>query len=124
MTFLLLLVLLVCLPAAAAFLFQHPISHRPSTRSRFGIGTPIVYRQDEVSACPVSEARDVHPSERGEYYYYSILNYLRVIEVLGDGRIIAVARDRKRLCLWPNDSSLRKARLAERLLHPLRFPHS
>jgi hypothetical protein len=61
------------------------------------------------------------PGERGEYYYYTI-NYLRVAEVLGDGRIIAVARNNKRLCLPPNDSSLRKARLAERLIYRPHFP--
>lgn len=64
-----------------------------------------------------------HPSERGEFYYYSLINYLRVADVLDDGRIIAIARNNKRLWLWPNDSQLRKARLLERLLYRWRFPH-
>jgi len=90
--------------------------------STFRIGMPIVYQQEEVTTQPALDAHDLRPSEHGEFYYYSILNYLRVIEVLGDGRIIAVARDHQRLCFWPDNSSLRKARLTERLFHPLRFP--
>ena len=117
MTVVLLIALLVILPAVAALLFH------TSTRPAFSIGTPIVYRQDEVTTHPDANAYDVHPAERGEFYYYTILNYLRVIEVLGDGRIVAIARNQKRLCFWPNDSSLRKARLSERLFHPFRFPH-
>lgn len=123
MTVLLFLVLLVLLPLAVALLFQSSVAERHTTAPAFSIGTPIVYRQDEISSCPSSDARDVHPAERGEYYYYSILNYLRVIEVLADGRIIAIARNHRRLCFWPTDSCLRKAHLSERLFHPSRFPH-
>src|SRR5207248_3624746 len=53
---------------------------------------------------------------------YTVINYLRVAEVMADGRIIAVARNNKRLCFRPNDSGLRKARLAERLIYRPRFP--
>jgi hypothetical protein len=124
MTALLLLAFLVLLPAAAALLSQISLLQRSATGPAFSIGAPVVYLQEEVTNCPASDAHDIRPSERGEYYYYSILNYLRVTEVLGDGRIIAVARNHERLCFWPNDSCLRKARLAERLFHPLRFPNS
>ena len=55
-------------------------------------------------------------------YYYTVINYLRVAEIMADGRIIAVARNNKRLCFRPNDSGLRKARLAERLIYRPRFP--
>ena len=110
--------------AVATFVFSHS-SHSRRTNSGTGlrIGTPVVYRQDEASASPSLNARDIHPAERGEYYYYSILHYLRVIEVLGDGRIVTAARNHERLCFWPNDAGLRKAHLGERLFHPLRFPH-
>ena len=123
MTVLLLLVLLVLFPIAVALLF-HPVprKHAASTSPAFTIGTPVIYQRDEVSTCPTPDAHDVHPAEHGDYYYYSILNYLRVIDVLADGRIIAVARNQQRLCFWPNDSCVRKAHLRERFLHPLRFP--
>ena len=124
MTVLFLVAFLVLLPAAAALLSQVSLSQRATTGPEFAVGAPVVYRQEEVANCPASDAHDIRPSERGEYYYYSILNYLRVTEVLGDGRIIAVARNHERLCFWPNDSSLRKARLTERLFHRLRFPHA
>ena len=122
MTIAFLLLILVLLPAAAGFLSERSF-WQPSVPV-FSIGTPVVYRQEEVSTRPTANACDVHPAERGEFYYYSIINYLRVIEVLDDHRIIAVARDNKRICLWPNESGLRKARLTERLIYRFRFPHS
>jgi hypothetical protein len=121
-TFLLLLTLLVTLLAAGAVLSETSFWQRTSLKPAFRIGAPVVYRQQEVSTRPAADACDVHPAERGEYYYYTIINYLRVAEVMADGRIIAVARNNKRLCFRPNDSGLRKARLAERLIYGLRFP--
>ena len=122
MSLVLLLTLLVMLPAAGALFFGTPFWQRRSLKPAFRVGAPIVYRQQEVSTHPAADACDVHPAERGEYYYYTIINYLRVAEVMGDGRIIAVARNNKRLCFRPNDSSLRKARLTERLIYRPRFP--
>lgn len=122
MTIAFLLLILVLLPAIAAFLSERSFWQR--SVPVFSIGTPVVYRQEEVSTRPAPNACDVRPAERGEYYYYSIINYLRVAELLGDGRIIAIARNDERLCFWPNDSSLRKARLTERLIYRFRFPHS
>jgi len=110
------------LSAVGALLSEPSFWQRASLKPAFRIGAPVVYRQQEVSTCPTADARDVHPAERGEYYYYTVINYLRVAEVMADGRIIAVARNNKRLCFRPNDSGLRKARLAERLIYRPRFP--
>jgi len=118
---LLLLALLVLLPAAVALLFETSLVQRALARPAFRIGAPIVYRQEEVALHPAPDAQDIRPAERGEHYYYAIINYLRVAEVLGDGRIIAVAQNNKRWCFWPNDSALRKAGLIERLIYRLRF---
>lgn len=122
MTIALLLLILVLLPAVVAFLSERSI-WQPGLPV-FSVGTPVVYRQEEISTRPAPNARDVRPAERGEYYYYTIINYLRVAELLGDGRIIAIARNHERLCLSPHNSSLRKARLTERLIYRFRFPHS
>lgn len=122
MTVVLLVAFLVLLPAAVAFLSQISLLQRGATGPAFTVGAPVVYCQEEVANCPTSDAHDIRPSERGEYYYYNILNYLRVTEVQRDGRIIAVARNHERLCFWPNDSSLRKARLTERLFIARAFP--
>jgi hypothetical protein len=121
-TLLLLLTLLVTLLAAGALFFEISFSQTHSLKPAFRIGAPVVYRQQEVSTRPAADACDVHPAERGEYYYYTVINYLRVAEVMADGRIIAVARNNKRLCFRPNDSGLRKAGLAERLIYRPRFP--
>ena len=112
------LILLVLLPAVAAYVSE--ISLLP--RSTFSIGAPIVYSWREISTRPRPDARDVHPSDRGEFYYCDLVNYLRVTDVLDDGRIIAIARDKRRLCFWPNDSQFRKAHLTERFLYRWRFP--
>jgi len=122
MTLLLLVAFLVMLPAATAFFAQSSFLQRSLSKPAYQIGAPIVYQHEEVTNSPIAGVRDLRPSEHGEYYYYSILDYLRVIEVLRDGRIVAVARDRQRLCFWPDNSSLRKANLTERLFHSLRFP--
>jgi hypothetical protein len=117
--------LLVLVPAAAAIISEASRWHRSSIRPAFSIGAAIIYRQERVASTrPTADAHNIRPATRGEYYYYNIINYLRVTEVLGDGRIIAVARNHKRLCFWPNDSALRKARLKERLFYRQRFPRS
>src|SRR5215471_15859670 len=119
MIFLFVLVVLVIVPAAVALLSDTSIW----SRDPFGIGAPIVYSRQAISTQPISGARDVRPSERGELYYYNLVNYLRVIEVLKDGRVIAIARNNKRLCFLPSDAHFRKARLIERCIYRWRFPH-
>jgi len=124
MTIAILLIHLVVLPATAAFLFERSLWQRSFFKPTFAVGTRLIYRQQEVSTRPAPNACDVHPAERGDFYYYSIINHLRVIEVLGDGRVVAITRNKARLCFWPNDSSFRKARMSERLIHRSRFPRS
>jgi hypothetical protein len=116
-------VLLIIVPAAAAFLSETSLLSRAGITPAFGIGAPIVYSRRAISTQPVSGARDIRPSERGEFYYYNLINYLRVTEVLDDGRVLAIARNNMRLCFSPSDSSFRKARLAERFIYRWRFPH-
>ena len=114
--------LLVLLPAAISLISEASFWQRSSSKPAFGIGAAVIYRQEVASTSPAVDARNIRPSTRGEYYYYSIFDYLRVTEVLGDGRIIAVARNDDRFCFWADDSALRKARLKERLLYRQRFP--
>ena len=116
--------LLVLLPALAASISGASLWQRSSIKPGFSAGTAVIYQQEVASTRPTPDARDIRPADRGDYYYYHIINYLRVIEVLGDGRIVAVARNDTRLCFWPNDSALRKARLNERLIYRQRFPRS
>jgi hypothetical protein len=121
-TVLIFLTVLVVLSAIVVLVSEPSPLQRAFTRRAFYVGAPIVYRRQEVSTRPEPDAFDIYPATRGEFYYYSVLNYLRVTKVLHDGRIIAVASDKKRLCLWPNDSCLRKARLTERFIYRSRFP--
>ena len=85
---LLLLTLLVTLLAAGALLSDTSFWQRASLKPAFRIGAPVVYRQQEVSTHPAADACDVHPSERGEYYYYTVINYLRVAEVMATAELL------------------------------------
>jgi len=122
MAVLFVLVLLVGLPAVAAFLSKTSLLTRALTTSGFDIGAPVVYQRQEISNHPVANALYIRPSQKGEFYYYYLIKYLRVTEVLADGRFIAVARDNKRICFRRNDSQVRRASLTERLIHRGRFP--
>jgi hypothetical protein len=116
-------VLLVIVPAAAALLSESSLLSRAAITPAFDVGALIVYSRQAISTQPVSGARDIRPSERGEFYYYNLINYLRVTDVLDDGRVLAIACNNMRLCFSPGDSDFRKARLTERLIHRRRFPH-
>lgn len=118
MTVLLLITLVVVLPAC--FAFAAKAVHVSATR-RWDVGARIVYREEQISTRPVAHAHNVQPAERGEFYYYSLINYLRVTEVLRDGRLIAVTNDRRQFCFAPDDAHLRKPRLLEGVLHRARF---
>jgi hypothetical protein len=122
MTVLLIITFLVIFPAAAALFSERVSLSRAWNGSTIAVGAPVVYRREEISTHPGPDAVDVEPSARGEFYYYSLIKYLRVVEVLGDGRVIAVERNNKSVCLLPNDSRLRKARLTERFIYRSRFP--
>jgi len=115
--------LLVVVPAAAALLAETSFLSRAAITPAFAIGAPIVYSRQAISTQPLSGARDIRPSERGEFYYYNLVNYLRVTEVLDNGRVIAVTRNNVRLSFSPGDSDFRKARVVERLIYRRRFPH-
>ena len=115
-------ILLVILPAAAAFSSQGSIFPRAPMTPAFDIGARVIYQRQEISTRPSADAYDISPSERGEFYYCSFVNYLRVLEVLDDGRVVAVARDNKRVCFWPGDSKFRRPCWTERLTCRRRFP--
>lgn len=119
---LILLSLLVIVPAAVAFLSDTSLLPRIVITPALEVGASIVHVERGVSTHPVPNAHDIRPSERGEFYYYKLINHLRVLQVLDDGQIVAVNRDRKWFCLSPNDSQVRKAGLIERLLYRRRFP--
>lgn len=92
-------------------------------RGRLHPGAPIVYRMVETSTRPGPDARDIHPAERGDLYYYLTTKYWRVEEVLQNGRIVAITPLMEHHVLRPDDPNLRKANLLERLRYGARFPY-
>lgn len=119
MIVLLVLSLLVLLPAVVALVSETSLL----PRAAFGIGAPVVYSRREISTQLLPDVRDVRPSDRGEFYYYNLVDYLRVAEVLKDGRVLAVACNNVHVLFWPNDRQFRRARLTERFIYRWRFPH-
>ena len=125
MLVLLLLVTLVALPALVGTLVGRGYLSFGGHifRGKFHAGAPIVYRMVETSTCPGPEARDIHPAERGELYYYLINKYWRVEEVRQDGWIVALTPLMEHHYLRRDDPNLRKANLLERLRYAARFPY-
>ena len=125
MLVLLLLVILVALPALVGMLVGRGYLSFGGHifRGKFHAGAPIVYRVVETSTCPGPEARDIHPAERGELYYYLINKYWRVEEVRQDGWIVALTPLMEHHYLRRDDPNLRKANLLERLRYAARFPY-
>jgi hypothetical protein len=120
-----LVLMLIALPAGVGWLVSrgHFSLSRHFLRRRLQPGVPIVYRMAESSTHPPGpEARDVHPAERGDFYYYLIKKYWRVEQVLADGRIVAVTPLMEHHVLRRDDPNLRKANLIEQLRHGARFP--
>ena len=76
MAVLLLLILVVALPALIALSFENGRLRfgRHGFLRRLRAGAPIVYCTHESSTCPTRDARDVHPAEHGDFYYYTINN--------------------------------------------------
>lgn len=85
-------------------------------------GDFLIYRKPKVSPRPGPRARNVHPAENGDDYYYEVDKFWTVSDVLDDGRLVAVTRTGKRLYLTPRDERLRKAGWLERLRFRRRFP--
>lgn len=125
MVVLLLLVVLVALPAFIGTLVGRGYLSFGGHifRGKFHTGAPIVYRVVETSTCPGPEARDIHPAERGELYYYLTHKYWRVEQVRQDGWIVALTPLMEHHYLRRDDPNLRKANLFERLRYAARFPY-
>jgi hypothetical protein len=121
----LLLLILVALPASFGTLAGRGYFSFGGhfLRGKFRPGAPIVYRVVETSTRPGPEARDIHPAERGELYYYLINKYWRVEEVRQDGWIVALTPLMEHHYLRRDDPNLRKANLLERLRYAARFPY-
>jgi|SRR6516225_9948573 len=123
MTVLFVIIVLVLVPAAVAFLFDSSPLPPALIRPAFAIGAPIVHSRPAISTHPVSGARDIRPAERGEFYYYNLVSYLRVTRVLPDGSVIATTGDNTLFRFTPDDAYFRKAGPIERLIYRWRFPH-
>lgn len=90
--------------------------------SRLRPGVAIVYRVVETSTCPTTDAYEVRPAEKGEFYYYLRNKYWRVEEVRPDGWIVARTPLMEQQLLRRDDPNLRKANVVERLRYAARFP--
>jgi hypothetical protein len=85
-------------------------------------GDFLIYRKSKASPRPGPRARNVHPSENGDDYYYEVDKYWTVADVLDDGRLLVVTRTGKQVCIAPEDENLRKPGWLERFRYRSRFP--
>ncbi len=124
MVTLVLLGFLVAGPALIGSLLaaHHGVAFHRFLPRRLRPGVPIVYRVLETSTCPSHDAYEVHPAEKGEFYYYLTNKYWRVEEVRPDGWIVARTPLMEQQLLRSEDPNLRKANLVERLRYAARFP--
>jgi hypothetical protein len=122
---LVLLGLLVAGPGLIGLLFaaDHGFAAYRFLPRRLRPGVPIVYRVLESSTHPDHDAYQIHPAERGEFYYYLKNKYWRVEEVRPDGWIVARTPLMEQQLLRRDDPNLRRANLLERLRYAARFPY-
>ena len=85
------------------------------------VGDFIIFRKWKSSTHPSPRAKDIHPTQYGDTYYYGIDKYWKVVEVLDDHTIVIQTRRGKKHRIETNDVRLRKARFLDRLLHGNRF---
>jgi hypothetical protein len=90
--------------------------------TRFTVNDCVIYHQPETSTHPTPWARDVHPSEHGDFYTYVIEKYWRIARVNADGTLEAVSRSGRTHRLRAGDPLLRKAGLWRRMLNRRLFP--
>lgn len=135
MTTIYLILVLVLLPAVIGYFLYTEMTGEPNllvsrlsrigshgVRGKFEPGDHLIYRKLKASPRPGPRARNVQPSEKGDDYYYEVDKFWTVAEVLEDGRMVAVTRTGKQVCLTPRDWRLRKPRLLERMRYRGRFP--
>ncbi len=91
------------------------------TQSNFHPGDLVVYHKTKHSSHPGPRAVDVQPARHGETYSYIVDKFWIVREVLNDGTIIAETRRGKQHHIKPDDPSLKRASLLQRLLYRNRF---
>ncbi len=133
MVVLFLIILLVVIPAViglcifSEYLGGNVDAHLAALVSRFFQGSfhpgdYLIYRKSKVSPHPGPRARNIQPAENGDSYYYEVDKFWTLADVLDDGRLLAVTRTGKRVCITPSDARLRKARLVDWVRYHRRFP--
>lgn len=90
-------------------------------KQNFQPGDYVIYRKSKHSTQPGPRATNVQPSRRGDTYVYNVDKFWIVEEVQEDGTIIASTRRGKRNAIKPDDPSLKRANLLERILYRSRF---
>ncbi|WP_231746738.1 hypothetical protein [Maioricimonas rarisocia] len=91
-------------------------------KSSFKPGDWVVYRKTKFTPHPGPRAQDVHPTQGGDDYVYSVDKFWTVAEILEDGQLVLQTRRGKTHTISPEDPLLRKAGFLERLIYRERFP--
>jgi hypothetical protein len=90
--------------------------------AQFRPGDVVVYRKQKSSLRPGTHARDVTPAPNGDYYYYAVDKFWRVVAVLPSNQLLVRTRKGKEHALAADDPALRRVHWWEWLLFRHRFP--
>ena len=85
------------------------------------VGDFIIFRKWKSSTHPSPRAKDIHPTQFGETYYYGIDKYWKVVEIVDDHTIEIETRRGKRHRIETADVQFRRAGVLDKLLHGKRF---
>lgn len=90
-----------------------PQSYRPGQR--------VIYRRTKHTEHPGPRAKNIHPTERGETYWYEVEKYW-VVDALQEEKVVLRTRRGKRHLVDPDDPNLRPASWWECIWYRHRFP--
>ncbi len=90
--------------------------------SHYRVGDKVIYTREKYTTRPGKRAKNIFATPRGEAYQYQVEKFWIVSEVRADASLVLQTRRGKSHITQPDDPSLRKATLFERIFKAGFFP--
>ena len=91
-------------------------------KRNFRVGDFVIYRKQKESVTPGPRARNLHPTEHGDHYKYTVDKFWIVADVVNDDQLLLKTRTGKEHLVSIEDFLLRRPRFWERIFYHNRFP--